>query len=182
MSNYSFINDSRNDSRIAAKVITPTKDRVYNKSFYNDDKISLFLAGTIEMGNSVDWQSEFIKTVNHLDINIYNPRRADYDPTWEQSLANLDFVYQVNWELSAIQNCHMVIFYFDPESKSPISLMELGYCYDHNNVVVCCPDGFYRKGNVELFCLKNKIKIVQTFDQLVNYVITSSYIFSTSGF
>ena len=32
---------------------------------------------------------------------------------------------------------------------------------------VCCPDGFYRKGNVEIVCDRLKIPLIETWDEFV---------------
>jgi hypothetical protein len=42
--------------------------------------------------------------------------------------------------------------YFDPSTKSPISLLELGLFARSGKIKVICPDGFWRKGNVEVVC------------------------------
>jgi hypothetical protein len=42
--------------------------------------------------------------------------------------------------------------YFDPNTLSPISLLELGLHAKSGKLIVCCPEGFYRKGNVDIVC------------------------------
>lgn len=45
-------------------------------TIFKEDKFKIFLAGTIDMGNSIDWQhevSEFFS--DREEIDIYNPRR-----------------------------------------------------------------------------------------------------------
>ena len=41
--------------------------------------INIFLAGTIDMGNSVDWQqdviNDFIQQASNENITIFNPKR-----------------------------------------------------------------------------------------------------------
>lgn len=46
-------------------VITPTDECPF---------INIFLAGTIDMGNSPDWQAEFIKHIDSDHVKICNPR------------------------------------------------------------------------------------------------------------
>ena len=56
------------------------------------------------------------------------------------------------------------------DSKSPITLLELGLHKD-DNIIVCCPEGFYRKGNVDIVCKKYNIKTCKTLNELVIQII-----------
>ena len=40
---------------------------------------SVFLAGTIDEGNSIDWQTSLISQIADLDVTILNPRRKIWD-------------------------------------------------------------------------------------------------------
>jgi hypothetical protein len=120
----------------------------------------VFLAGSIDMGTAEDWQTELTRKLRFQDVILMNPRRDDWDNSWEQSKDNKQFSEQVNWELSHMEEADLVVFYFDPDSSSPITLMELGYVlgmdwHDGPAVIVCCPEGFYRKGNVDIISLRN---------------------------
>lgn len=126
--------------------------------------ITVFLAGSIEMGAAEDWQTtveRFFardKTVTYL----FNPRRVEWDSSWAQSIHNEQFCEQVNWETDHIELADVVFFYFDPKTKSPITLMELGYCLGKGKkVVVCCPDGFWRKGNVDVMCDRHDVTVFE---------------------
>lgn len=131
---------------------------------------SLFLAGSIEMGKAEDWQTKFANELTSWNIAIFNPRRDDWDSSWEQSIKNQQFYEQVNWELDHIESTDFVVFYFDSTSKSPITLMELGICStlkpDRN--IVCGPDGFWRKGNVDMVCERYNIPCVNSLDELIS--------------
>lgn len=126
---------------------------------------TMFLAGTIDMGNSSDWQQEVIEHMLETDIGkddlftlrIFNPRRADFQKDAEQTIDNKYFYEQVMWEQTFINVADIVFFNFLPDSKSPITLMELGEMVRHvdrNNkaIIVVCPKEFWRRGNVEIFC------------------------------
>lgn len=129
------------------------------------------MAGSIEMGAAELWQERVVEGLKDLDIVLLNPRRADWDSTWEQRAHDPNFNEQVNWELDALEAADWVIFYFDPNTKSPITLMELGIMARPNaRVSVCCPDGFWRKGNVEIVCQRNDIEMTDTIAQLVEAV------------
>ena len=57
--------------------------------------VSVFLAGTIDMGHSIDWQQKFIDQANKEetldDVVVFNPRRKSWDHTWAQSIENKQF-------------------------------------------------------------------------------------------
>ena len=56
------------------------------------ESISVFLAGSIEMGKAEDWQSETIKALSDLEnIEVFNPRRDDWDSSWKQEESNRQF-------------------------------------------------------------------------------------------
>jgi hypothetical protein len=115
---------------------------------------AVFLAGTIDMGESIDWQADTAQALSRCASIIYNPRRPDWDSSWEQSINDPQFNVQVNWELDMIAASDMVFMYFLPGSQSPITLLELGIVAagSPEKLWVCCPDGFYRKGNVDIIC------------------------------
>jgi hypothetical protein len=138
----------------------------------------IFLAGSIEMGVADNWQTRFIAGLEDHPVTLLNPRRDDWDASWEQSIDNPQFAEQVNWELDKMTNADFVAFYFDPKTKSPITLMELGLMaglsksrgwYFKREAVVCCPPGFWRKGNVDIICQRAGIKMVDTLEDLIEF-------------
>lgn len=128
---------------------------------------AVFLAGSIEMGQAEDWQSYVSRSLQQHDIIVLNPRRDEWDSTWEQTIFSPQFREQVEWELMAQETAAMIVMYFAPTTKSPITLLELGLFAQSGRVVVCCPDGFWRKGNVEIVCAKYNVPMVDTLDDLV---------------
>lgn len=129
----------------------------------------IFLGGSIEMGTAENWQIRLVKHFENSNVTFLNPRRDDWDSSWIQSKDNPQFRQQVEWELNALEESNIIVFYLDPNTKSPITLLEIGL-YARNPkqpVIVCCPDGFYRKGNIEIVCERYNIKLVNTFSQLV---------------
>jgi hypothetical protein len=133
-------------------------------------QLSIFLAGSIEMGNCDDWQSTIQGLLNDDDVIIYNPRREGWDSSWEQRDYNQQFSHQVNWELDRLDDADIIFMYIDPATKSPITLLELGLFADSDKLIVCCPDGFYRKGNVEIVCKRNYIPLFNDFNEAFNYL------------
>ena len=102
----------------------------------------------------------------HLDITIFNPRRNDWDTSWDQDIANEIFRNQVTWELDYLEASDWILFYFDPETKAPITLMELGLFAKSGRCLVCCPEGYWRSGNVHILCQRYGISLVDNLDQL----------------
>lgn len=128
---------------------------------------SVFLAGSIEMGKAIDWQSSFTKSLELYDVTVFNPRRTDWDSSWEQNISNPQFKEQVTWELDALEMCDVIALFFQPCTMSPISLLEFGLYARSNKLVVCCPEGFWRKGNVDILCRRFNIIQVETLPQLM---------------
>lgn len=132
----------------------------------------VFLAGSIEMGAAIDWQNQVIEKLKDLPVTILNPRRLDWDSSWKQGQNEQPFRDQVLWEMSSIAKADVVFFYFDPNTKSPISLMELGLCLGgESKLVVCCPAAFYRQPNVAITCEVGDVPIYETLDEAINVLI-----------
>jgi len=140
----------------------------------DDNCISVFLAGSIEMGTAENWQKKLVEMLEDESIIFFNPRRDDWDPTWEQSIDNKNFREQVEWELDALEQSDVIVMYFDPNTKSPISLLELGLFARTNKMIVVCPDGFWRKGNVDIVCNKYGITQVNDIDDLYDLLRNDS--------
>jgi hypothetical protein len=137
------------------KIIKPPKKLEYEGK-------AIFLAGSIEMGEAVDWQKEVEKNLENKDITVLNPRRDNWDNSVVQSIDNPRFKEQVDWELAALEKADHILMYFDPLTKSPISLLELGLLAQTGKLIVCCPEGFWRKGNVDIVCKKYGVKQIDS--------------------
>lgn len=136
-------------------------------------KNSLFLGGSIEMGAADNWQEKLIKRLEELqvvDLDILNPRREHWDSSWVQDKRNPVFREQVEWELVCQEESDLNVYYFDPNTKSPITLLELGLFSSGTPVVVCCPDGYFRKGNVDIVCERYNIDTVVSLEELAIYI------------
>lgn len=134
----------------------------------DDGRVKVFLAGSIEMGKAEDWQKMIIKELSDYPIQFLNPRRDDWDNSWKQTIEDKQFNEQVTWELTSLEASQFIIMYFDPNTKSPISLLELGIhaCCNPERLIVLCPEGFWRKGNVDIVCKKYGVKQVNDFEEI----------------
>jgi hypothetical protein len=139
-----------------------------NELLKKDGYISIFLAGSIEMGKAIDFQRMIIEATSKMPYIYFNPRRNDWDSSWEQVKENENFREQVEWELNALEQADIILMYFDPNTVSPISLLELGVFAHSKKMIVCCPEGYFRKGNIDIVCEKYGIKQVETLEELIS--------------
>ncbi|MNI74481.1 hypothetical protein D3C73_1305670 [compost metagenome] len=70
-----------------------------------------------------------------------------------------------------MEKVDVILLFLDANSKSPISIMELGLFADSGKLMVCCEDGFWKKGNVDIVCKRKGIDQYKTFDELGTAVI-----------
>lgn len=141
----------------------------YNYEIFSS-KFKVFLAGSIEMGVADNWQEKVQEIFSNHDWLILNPRRDNWDSTWEQKISNPNFYEQVDWEYNALNTSDAILMYFDPATKSPISLMELGLFANSGKLVVCCPEGFWRKGNVEYICHRFGIPLTESLEEACSII------------
>lgn len=149
------------------QVIKPGTDNQFARF-----KPTVFLAGSIEMGLAEDWQKRVENELADCKVTAFNPRRDDWDSSWTQEQSNSQFNLQVNWEMNRLDECDIMFMYFSPETKSPISLLELGSYGPRKQSVVCCPPGFWRRGNVEIFCTRHNIPMFDTLDEAIGALRT----------
>ncbi|GAB3588563.1 nucleoside 2-deoxyribosyltransferase domain-containing protein [Acetobacter peroxydans] len=126
----------------------------------------VFLGGSIDMGSAADWQKDMIESLRGEDVVILNPRRSDWNPAWKPDASNPNFRQQVKWELGALESAHVIVLYFLPGSQSPISLLGMGLHAKSGKLIVLCPQGYWRKGNVDITASRYGIVQVADIDEL----------------
>lgn len=133
--------------------------------------ISIFLAGSIEMNKADNWQARVEERFSKYEnVTLLNPRRDDWDITQKPSADNPYFEEQVIWEMENLSAVSYIFMYFDPNTISPISLLELGAHCEDGKMLVCCPDGYFRKGNVEIFCDYHLILFYDNLSDALDYL------------
>lgn len=146
--------------------------------------VKIFLGGSIEMDKAEKWQDKLVAELKQEPCICINPRRDDWDSTWKQDpTVGTEFNTQVNWEINNILNSDVVVFYFDPNTVSPITLLELGLCAGTNHdsfrsLVVFCSPEYFRYGNVKIVCDRFNIPVYSDWDGFVNNIkneISDSY-------
>lgn len=145
-------------------IITP--EETISKLPNKPNSKSVFLAGTIDNGDSLNWQNKTIIELMNLginDIEIYNPRREHWNPNPSKE----EMECQIKWEQEYLDKADFIAMVLLDDSKSPISLLELGLYAKSNKLIVFCTPDFYRWDNVRLTCEKYNIQLVESTHPLV---------------
>ena len=145
-------------------IITP--EETISKLPNKPNSKSVFLAGTIDNGDSLHWQNKTIIELMNLginDIEIYNPRREHWNPNPSKE----EMECQIKWEQEYLDKADFIAMVLLDDSKSPISLLELGLYAKSNKLIVFCTPDFYRWDNVRLTCEKYNIQLVESTHPLV---------------
>lgn len=139
----------------------PKHETTLNERHYT----KIFLAGTIDMGKSIDWQAATIERFRQLDKGrylFYNPRRGSgLDGTKE------DMYYQIRWELEHLERADRIIMNILGSSKSPISLLEMGIYIRSGKLAVACEPDYYRYDNVKITCERYGVRLYPSLDALL---------------
>ena len=117
------------------------------------------------MGQAEQWQKRIVDALSAAgDLVVLNPRRDDWDDSWQrqQRADDPQFSEQVSWELDMLDAADVVVLYLAPGTRSPVSLLELGLCARSGKLKVCCPEGFWRRGNVETVCRRHQVPLFDT--------------------
>jgi hypothetical protein len=157
--------------------------KIYRAPFHpNPDEIkglpAIFLGGSIEMGKAEEWQAKIENELEDLDVVIFNPRRLDFDATQKQSADNPYIREQIEWERKYLDYCHILAFYFAPNTVSPITLFEVGvYTHKHQlgdaKIVLYCPEGYARKANVDINCKWDGIPQSNSWEDFIKDIKTT---------
>ncbi|KAI0888083.1 uncharacterized protein GGS22DRAFT_185463 [Annulohypoxylon maeteangense] len=127
---------------------------------------SVFLAGTTTKTDDRDWREVLAESLLDLPVTVINPYRPDWDSSWKEDITCDHFRRQVEWELEKQDGADMVVFYFHPATEAPISLLELGLCARAKKAIVVCPEGYKKRGNVQIVCRTYGLETVESLDAL----------------
>ena len=134
------------------------------------EKTTIYLGGTIDMGNSEEWQAKVTNELKNERVILLNPRRDDWNTAWKPVKEEPEFRKQVEWELNALEQANYIIMYFGKDSKSPISLLEMGLYARTGKLFIVCPEGFWRKGNVDITAEKYGVKQFETINDVIIFL------------
>ena len=138
-------------------IITP--ETIVNKGANKLNAKSVFLAGTIDNGDSLNWQDKVIIELINLgtECEVFNPRREYWNPNPTKE----DMEKQIKWEQDHLDSADVIAMVLLDDSKSPISLLEMGLYAKSKKLIVFCTPKFYRFDNIRLTCEKYHIPLVQ---------------------
>lgn len=126
----------------------------------------IFLAGTIDNGDSKNWQEEVCALLKgRNDIVVFNPRRIPWS-------SDNDIEEQIRWELMRLEESDLILMNILPNSKSPITLLEMGLFARSGKLKVFCNNEFYRFDNVRITCETYKVQLFTDVD-VIDYIKTS---------
>ncbi|KAI0827806.1 hypothetical protein F5Y06DRAFT_227146 [Hypoxylon sp. FL0890] len=127
---------------------------------------SVFLAGTTTKTDRRDWREALTESLSDLPLTIINPYRPDWDSTWREDITCAPFREQVEWELDMQESADIVVIYFHPVTEAPISLLELGLCARAGKAIVVCPEGYKKRGNVQIVCQRFGVEVAESIETL----------------
>lgn len=147
---------------------------IENSKFINamgrESRIFL-LAGASEADGGSRWQEMVATCISKMGhIALCTPPRET--GTSVASFENPQFFQSRSWELDALDLAEFVVFHLDSLSRSPEGLLELGYAAARfpQKVCVICPEGFWCKGLVDLFCYREDLMKYKSVDEMLDAI------------
>lgn len=151
------------------------EERYKEDKHYFDNTFKIFLAGTIDNGESDDWQygvflslamyteifPENSKYYNLPNFTVFSPRRKN----WNKNFSKEELEEQIRWEQEKLDEADLIVMVLKDDSKSPISLLELGLYGPSGKLICFCTENFYRFTNVEMTCNKWLIPLYKTVNE-----------------
>jgi len=132
-----------------------------------ENPASIFLAGSIEMGKAIQWQEHLTKELRDFEVTVCNPRRGQWSMNLNPGATDDLFNHQVEWELAALEAVDVIVFFFDKNTLSPVTMLELGLWAQSGKVVVCCHKDFWKSGNIHHVCKKYNVPYVKDYADFI---------------
>jgi hypothetical protein len=139
----------------------PQHRMIFAPNSYTKTGPTIFLSGYIDQPLAT-WQAALSTSLSHLPITILNPHRPDWDSSWLELLSFPLFKEQVTWELDEMEKADVIAICFGVNAQGTITLMELGLFANSGKCVVACPDGYWKRGNVEAVCARYGIQVLDS--------------------
>lgn len=135
---------------------------------------SVFLGGRFSSDQTNDFREVIEQKLSDSDGVILT---ASNQQDWVGSISepciegDNQFTRHVVWGFLAQEEADMVVLYFDSESNSPTTMLELGLAVQYpDKIIVFCSDDFEQKATVDIVCKYNRIKQVHSIDAVVDEI------------
>ena len=93
---------------------------------------------------------------------FFNPRRREF----HASPAEME--YQVAWELAHLEAADLIVMNLLGDSRSPISLLEMGLYARSGKLFVACSPDYYRYDNVRITCRRYGVPLYDSLTALLD--------------
>ncbi|KAF2654050.1 hypothetical protein K491DRAFT_717459 [Lophiostoma macrostomum CBS 122681] len=136
---------------------------------------SIILYGNMQKGAPINWRTHLATSLASYPVAILDPTRDDWDNSWIESPTFPKFREQIEWEMDYANVADVIVFQFAPGTDAPVSLLELGLYVGsemtRGKVVVCCLEGYTKRGNVQMVCERYGVEVVESLEGLVDVVV-----------
>ena len=133
---------------------------------FRGNDLALFLAGGIS--DCENWQSQVVRSLQHLAATVLNPRRASF-PECDES----ENQRQIEWEHRHLQRADLVAFWFPPQTLCPIALFELGVCCASGKPMIVGADPHYARRfdlETQIALHRPQVKIADTLGDFIHQI------------
>lgn len=131
-------------------------------------KKRIFLAGSMDVNVTNTWRNSIVNELYNT-YDFFDPTIDNHDNLTDTQMRN-----HILWELKALELSDIVLLNLLPESKSPISLIELGMYVKTNKLIVVCPEEFYTSRYLEELCSYYKVDLYKSLLDFLNDFIRNN--------
>jgi hypothetical protein len=122
---------------------------------------TIFLAGSLDLAAARNWQKDLVTALGARPVEVLSAAERTSQASPRE---------QIERELDGLERADLVAMWFPAETIAPITLLELGLTARADKLVVGCPDGFWRKGNIEVVCSRFCIPLTTSWVAFVAIV------------
>ena len=122
-------------------------------------KPTVFLAGSIDLELEGNWRNEIVEELKD-DYHFFDPTRKEHN-----QMGNFEMQDHIKWELDALNMSNKILLNFLPDSKSPVSLIELGLYMMSSKLIVVCPKSFYKRRYIKTLCQKYNTELFRNLTE-----------------
>lgn len=119
-------------------------------------RFRIYLSGS---STGFDWQDRFISTLTNLPVDVFTPLHPIHATPHSQAF---------EWEMDHMSIANVIAFYFSPDDLCASALLSLGMYANTDKIIVCCPEGYQRKQDVDALCHREDIMQVDCLDTLIS--------------